>query len=830
MQLTKKGFFPRLCFLASFVLAGIPIRVVAQAIPDGTLPSTVQQLQEIMRINGGERAGNNLFHSFEEFSVGEGIEAVFDNAVDIENIFTRITGDTASNINGILRTQGGANLFLVNPNGIVFGENAKLDIGGSFVATTADSIRFEDGVNFAASGSEPEAILTVSIPIGLGLGANPGDITVNGNGSPLNRAGDLLSQAAPFNRDNGTANISVKPGNTLALVGGNINIRGGSLAVSSGRIELGSVNSGEVSLAGFTLGYETELSFGQIEFSENSSADVSGTEEGSILLTGSNISLEEGSVLLNQSTSNTSSGTIQVDAAESLTISGAAQNTTPSSIVTETLGDGKAANISISAQNLQLENSGNINSSTFGAGETGSISIEVLNSIQLSRTSQEDTEILPSDMTLPSFGISPSSITTSSIGEGNADDISLSATSYLSSGGSRILSSSVGSGNTGNINIDTDSIEIDGATERNNIFGGFIGSSTLGRGNAGSINIATDFLRVSNGGSITADSIADGNAGNITIEVSDRIEIIGRDPNPDRDVPSNITSSVDVEPIEQIRTLLGAPLMPAGNGGTISISSPNLNILQGGAISVRNEGTGSGGTISINANELNLEEAGTINAATASGSGGNVELNTENIQIDEESLVTATAENNGDGGNITIQTTSLIGKKNSQITANAFGGRGGNIDVNAEGLFLFDSVENIFSASSELGIDGTITINTPDIDFQKELEQLEQETFKTSSTALNLCLSQQNGRFSTVTFGGTGGLPQNPASNFTGSSSSLTGINSINSFANTNKLTPQNFYNQSRNIAPANTLVKTKDGKTLLVAKSQETKPVFCQS
>ena len=115
----------------------------------GSLPTSVEQKGENrLNINGGEREGNNLFHSFEEFSVPEGIEAVFENALDIENIFTRISGDAASDINGVLRTQGGANFFIVNPNGIVFGENAQLDVGGSFIATTANSIQFADGADF----------------------------------------------------------------------------------------------------------------------------------------------------------------------------------------------------------------------------------------------------------------------------------------------------------------------------------------------------------------------------------------------------------------------------------------------------------------------------------------------------------------------------------------------------------------------------------------------------------------------------------------------------------------------------------------------------------
>ena len=91
---------------------------LAQITPDSSLESTVQQLQELIWIDGGQRAGNNLFHSFSEFNISEGMEASFQNAINIENIFTRVTGNSISNIDGILSTQGGANFFLMNPNGI----------------------------------------------------------------------------------------------------------------------------------------------------------------------------------------------------------------------------------------------------------------------------------------------------------------------------------------------------------------------------------------------------------------------------------------------------------------------------------------------------------------------------------------------------------------------------------------------------------------------------------------------------------------------------------------------------------------------------------------
>jgi filamentous hemagglutinin family protein len=785
--------------LSVILFLTIPTAIVsAQVTPDESLSTNVEQQGENeLNINGGEREGNNLFHSFEEFSIPEGLEAVFENATDIENIFTRITGESASTINGILRTQGGANFFLVNPNGIVFGENAQLDVGGSFIATTANSVQFEDGTEFIADHAESEPILTVSVPIGLQFDGNNGAISVNDNGNQI----DTESLSQPTNIDPNLSGLQVESGKTLALIGNNVNLIGGIVAAPGGRIEIGSVSNGSVGLENveqkLNFDYSQVPSFENVQLGKQALVNTGGEGSGSVQVNGANITVADGSKILLQNQGETQPGNLQINATNFLTLQGKNPNgQVGSGMQAETIGLGKAGDVAINTQRIVLKDGARVGASTYSAAQGGSVIIQASDFIQI-----ED---------------SGTFINASTYADGNAGNLDLSTPQLKILDAAGISSATRGTGTGGNVTINADDVELIGAVPEEGSVSS-ISAVSIGTGNAGNVQVNTSALKILDGSAVTTTSLSAGDAGSVTINASDNVTVSGQ-----KSTSSSTISSAVINVGDEPNPSL------TGQAGNVTVNTPLLNVNSGGRVSVRNQGSGNAGTVSIDAEDINLDSTGSITAASASGAGGNINLDTDNLQIDEGSQITAEAGNNGDGGNITINTNTLIAKKNSQVTANAFNGTGGNLEINAdEGLFLFDSHQNIFSASSELGIDGTIKIKTTDLDLQKELEQSELEILTTEEAIASSCLARKNQQGS-FTVNNSPGFPKSPDSNYSDTNFTLTGMSSLPTTAKQPEAIESNNQSSNTSMLPAEKMVETKNGRIFLVAASQEPESIFC--
>ena len=203
--------------LALFCLANFS-PAWGQIVPDNTLPVNSQVTPGCTNctIDGGTVRGNSLFHSFEGFSIPTGGQAYFNNADQIANIFSRVTGLSVSTIDGLIRANGAANLFLINPQGIVFGPNARIDVGGAFVASSASGLLFGNGVEFSATNPDAPPVLTVNLTPGLQYGGTNQGATVQNEGVLAVKPGQDLTLAGETVLNSGTL---IAPGGTIQVLG-----------------------------------------------------------------------------------------------------------------------------------------------------------------------------------------------------------------------------------------------------------------------------------------------------------------------------------------------------------------------------------------------------------------------------------------------------------------------------------------------------------------------------------------------------------------------------------------------------------------------------------
>ncbi|MEQ9001122.1 MAG: S-layer family protein [Coleofasciculus sp. B1-GNL1-01] len=681
--------------------------VSAQIVPDNTLPVNSQVTGcPVCLIEGGTVQGVNLFHSFEEFSVQTGGEAFFNNGLDIENILGRVTGTNISDIDGLIRANGTANLFLINPNGIVFGKNARLNIGGSFVASTANAIGFGNQGIFSATEPDAPPLLTVSPDAFFFNQTTSGDIE-NHSISPAGV--NLLAEPLK--------GLRVADGHSLLLLGGDIAINGGGLNALGGRVELiGLAAPGRVALNvdgnHLSLNVPDDLARADISLTNEAIVNTSGEGGGEIQVWGRRIMLKEGSQILATTLGSEAGKGITVDASESIeligtgfesfeqtfiagSLSGQLRPFNPGTgLFTGAVGEGLGGTIEINTKQLKLRDGAIIFSPTFGQGSGENLSVRAWESVEL-------------------IG---SGLVTSTVKDatGAAGNITINTRQLIVRDGAVVAAVTFGKGAGGEIAINaSESVEVLESPTEALVPTGIFANTIGGTGAAGGMTIDTERLIVQGGAQIATQSgllflgyTKGGEGGNLIIRASELVEVSGI--STDNRFNSGIYSGTDT----------------SSRGGHLTIIAPLLLLKNNAIVTARTLGTGQGGNLMISTQALRINQGQITTDTLDSGQGGNLRVTVSEViqlmdtQTDVQVFEILTVEEKS--GDVIVATVSSDQFFDGLSASSLGSGNAGNVIV-ATPLLIIEDGSGISVNSSGLGAAGTVEIEAGSVQLQNGL-------------------------------------------------------------------------------------------------------------
>jgi filamentous hemagglutinin family protein len=657
----------------------------------------------------GTTVGNNLFHSFSTFNINSGESALFTGSSTLSNIISRVTGASASTIDGALdHNMPNASFWLLNPNGILFGPNASLPTMGAFHATTADYLLFEEGGRFGADASLPENnVLRMSDPSAFGfIGSHSGSIAVE------------------------KSKLITTQGADLSLVGGDIDVNEGMMATDQGNINLLSVSSvGEALISTHGIDIEAFSQSGAIKIKESviraNNAFVEKPGANAISIQGGELVVENSKILVN--TDNDPSHVINIDTQQDTTLSATAVNLENERLVTSshTQSSETSGNLGIQTDSLAIRNNSAISISTYE--DSGNISLQIKDRIFITEGSQifnngGDILINTAEITLENHA-SLSTMTQNSGSSGNLNIVADRVRLFES-----ILSTGSTQGSTGQGG------EISVSANEFIVVNGILSSSTQSSGHAGNIHIYADSLRLSEGGCIHSGVLTDGatgHGGSININAQD--SLIVEDISEISTATSgagdggNIKISACVVAIDR-GGLLSASSFGSGAGGSVILDGiERLSLSGGGSMAALTSGTGEGGQVDIKARSIHIAGATTTlqTSSTGSGHAGNLLLRSEHLVLDQGGRIQSIAISSGNAGTITLGTSrspigNLILIDESLISTSTYGlGIAGDIHINATGAVTLQTYsQGPYITSSAWGTDpnalgsaGNITLN-----------------------------------------------------------------------------------------------------------------------
>jgi filamentous hemagglutinin family protein len=729
--------------IALFSTLGIVLGIsptLAQTVPvstripvaDTTLGTQVSSASNNFTITGGQQRGQNVFHSFQDFSVPTNGSVTFINPADNRAIITRVTGNLFSDIDGKIDTQG-ANLFLINPNGIVFGANTQLNVGQTFVGSTANGIDFvnADGQSYRFGTNGNDAPLLTINPTAL---LTPARLILGGGNGEIKNLGTLQT---------------TNPNQYIGLIGGNVSMNGGQIIAPNGRVELGGLSAaGTVELGGegnnFKAQFPTNVMKSDVSVINQSKVNVSGAGGGDITINAGYLSLL-GVELLASTSGKGDAGNIDINVAGAVDIAGGNIFSK-----TELLGEGKGGKIGILSGSLALTNGAKIETSTSNKGDAGIINVTAKDAISLSNSkiissvnaggngkggaidiksesgslkltnaaeietsisgNGEAGKIIVTAKDAISLSNSKiiSSVNKGGNGKGGAIDIKSESGSLTLTNGAKIETSISNKGDAGNVIVKAKDVSLTGASILSTVEAG-------GEGKSGNINITTESLSLLDSASvktiISAKSESDpqlkggkGEAGDVIVTTTNDVSLSGN---------SKISSSVDKK--------------AEGKGGKINISvtSGSLLLTKGGQIETSISGKGVADDVTLTARDtISLSDSSTISSkvnAAVGGEGriGNINVTSGSLLLTNDAQIETSTAGNGDAGKINVtakDTVSLVDKSkiSSDVKAGAEG-KGGDINIKVtSGSLLLTNDAQIETSTAGNGDAGKVNVTAKD--------------------------------------------------------------------------------------------------------------------
>ena len=651
-------------FLASTALCLSPAIASAQTyqptnrapVADNTLGTQVSGNGNNFSITGGVNKGQTLFHSFTDFSVPTNGAANFNNPVGNRDIITRVTGNVFSDINGTVNTNG-ANFFLINPNGIVFGTNAKLNVGKAFVGSTANSIDLVDGSGRAIT-----------------FGTNP-----NGDAPLLSVAPNVLFDVSRLNLGGETGAISnfgtlQTPNNSqyIGLIGGNVTLDGGKIIAPGGRVDIGGLSgAGSVSIDNNGLVFSsTGVGRSTVVLNNDAGITVRATETLDTVSTFFNNATSNGSSI-NISANNLdvlNSGTklsdrpaaldaglevnlgLQIKAAGDINIDATGKVSLNNAVIKNTLRSGSEGNIGgikIQAGTLDIKNNSIVSTAITGKGNAGNIDLKTSGGINL---------------------INNSLITSSTSGQGDAGKITIDTQGKLSLVNDGNISSSIyetAVGNGQGIKISAREIELANSSSISTLT--YQNTQVKGKGNAGDIDIkTTGDIQVSGfdlpsttptPSYISSDTQGYGDTGKVTIDTQGKLSVVNFG-----NISSNIAQSA------------------VGNSKGINIAAREIKLASNSSISTSSSPNSQG-----NAGDITIATTGDIQLS-------GYESDSLNPNKSDVAYITSSTSGQGDAGKITIDTQGKLSVLNHAFINSSIGsaavGNSKGININARELEL----------------------------------------------------------------------------------------------------------------------------------------------